>query len=122
MSHDYIQLRPRWTTLDKADRLEWGDDGFVLDLQSKGKYNSNTDTCSEPLFSYVNKRHPFWKHGVTTSFVALLDNYVRETGRAESVTAEEKREMAAFLDALCATPVVRFAFEFLKVHGKDPRW
>ena len=41
------------------------------------------DTCTVPLFSSVNLEHPFWQSKVTKCFLALLDNYERETGRAE---------------------------------------
>ena len=58
---------------------------------------------------------------MTRAFVTLLDNYERETGKAEVFTNAEKREMDAFLDALCATPHMRFALAFLKKHGRDPR-
>jgi hypothetical protein len=46
-----------------------------------------------------------------------LDNYERETGRAENVTAEEKHEMSAFLDAVTRTDCMRFCFEWLKKEG-----
>ena len=36
-------------------------------------------------------------------FLALLDNYSRETGVEEVVTAEELREDAAFLQAIMRT-------------------
>jgi poly(U)-specific endoribonuclease len=79
------------------------------------------DTCKEPLFCWVNRDHKFWQARTTKTFIALLDNYEREVGKAERITSEEKREMSDFLDALGATPVIRFCFEFLKAHGKDPR-
>eukprot|EP00854_Cymbomonas_tetramitiformis_P014550 gene14550-17198_t len=110
-----------WDELDKGNRLEWGADGFSLDLQSKGSYNANSDRCPDPLFTTVNGDHHFWKSRVTRAFISLLDNYTRETGTADKVGQTEKREMSEFLDALCSTPVIRFVFEFLRVHGKDPR-
>eukprot|EP00966_Prymnesium_polylepis_P281271 6499027-Prymnesium_polylepis.1 len=136
-----------WEVLDKGNRVEWGEDGFTLDLQSKGRQGQ--DCCAEPMFNHVNRAHPFWSSPVTVAFIALLDNYEHETGVAEArcahrsrsrstcshstqsppltplsalgfgfhqvVTTEEKREMAVFLDALAATKVMRFAFEYLKV-------
>ncbi|KAL1511563.1 hypothetical protein AB1Y20_006357 [Prymnesium parvum] len=107
-----------WEVLDKGHRLEWGE-GFTLDLQRRGTFGA--DACAAPMFSWVNKEHAFWTAKTTTSFVALLDNYERETGVAEVTTSEEKRELAEFLEALTSTDVMRFAFAFLKEKGKDPR-
>jgi len=109
-----------WTTLDAPQRVNWGDSGFTLNLQNKGRYD-HRDTCDAPLFDWVNLEHPFWSSSVTTAFISLLDNYERETGEAEVVTRKEKQEVAAFLDAFCHTKVARFAYEFLKVHGHDRR-
>jgi len=109
-----------WETLDAANRLPWGDGGFTLDMQRKGNYQGR-DTCPNPLVSYVDESSNFFKSKTTQTFIALLDNYEREVGKAEVITAEEKQEMAAFLDALSKTEVIQFAFEWLKVHGKDSR-
>ena len=54
---------------------------------------SGNDSCPEPLFSSVNREHPFWKSPVTVAFVALLDNYERELSEKEDYTAQEKREV-----------------------------
>ena len=108
-----------WDVLDKPDRVEWGEEGFTLDLQNKGRYGK--DRCAAPLFTTVNLEHPFWAHPVTKAFIDLLDNYERETGKREVVTRGEKKEMADFMDALCQTSVIQFLFHYLKVHGKDPR-
>jgi poly(U)-specific endoribonuclease len=50
-----------------------------------------------------------------------LDNYERETGLAERVSENEKRELDVFLDAVCATDCARFARKYLETHGTDPR-
>jgi len=110
-----------WAVLDKGQRVEWGEDGFTLDLQRKGRYGEGQDTCSDPLFTTMNMENPFWQAPTTKTFIALLDNYERETGVAEKVTREEKEEMSHFKDALCRTLVLRFVLEYLKVHGKDAR-
>ena len=92
-----------WTNLDKPNRCEWGEDGFTLDLGRKGRYNS--DACDGPLFTCCNQDNAFWSSETTKCFVALVDNYERETGKAERVGREEKQEMDNFLDALCDTKV-----------------
>ena len=110
-----------WDVLDKGNRLEWGQDGFTLDMQSKGRFNSVQDRCKKPLFDTMNKDHKFWSSRITKAFISLLDNYERETGKAERVTSTEKKEMDEFVEALCATDCMRFAFHYLKIHGKDKR-
>lgn len=108
-------------SLDKPNRVEWGHPhGFTLDMQAKKSYDGR-DRCPRPLFEYVNPDHAFWRARTTTTFIALLDNYEREVGRAERQTAQEKREESEFLAALLATPVMRFAYEWLRTHGKDDR-
>ena len=108
-----------WGVVDQGNRVDWGEGGFTLDLQQKGRYNQ--DRCGDPLFSSVNPEHPFWTSPVTKAFVALLDNYEREVGVEERDSSQEKAERGQFLDALAASPVVRFAFEYLKQHGRDRR-
>jgi poly(U)-specific endoribonuclease len=105
--------------LDKPNRVEWGDEGFTLDMGSKGKYER--DTCPNPLVEWVNKDNKFWSSPVTTSFIALLDNYEREVGRQENITAEERTEMAKFKREVCKTDVMEFLFNYLRANGKDPR-
>ena len=64
---------------------------------------------------------PFWQKDTTKTFIALLDNYEREVGVVEKATREEKKEMDDFMDALMATPVMRFAFNWLRHHATDMR-
>ena len=107
-----------WDVLDKGNRVDWGDGGFTLDLQQRGKYG--TDRCPRPMFDYVNTDHAFWSAPVTKAFIALLDNYEREVGVAETVTSEEKREMGKFLDALGATKVGGRRRRPRRSHGAPP--
>lgn len=109
-----------WVDLDKPNRLEYGDDGFCLEMQSQGARNGR-DTCKQPLFSWVNEKNKFFESKTTKTFISLLDNYEREVGKAERVTSEEKREMADFEDALGKTAVMQFCLAYIKLHGKDPR-
>lgn len=109
----------RMWELDKPNRCEWGDEGFTLDMQSKGRYER--DTCANPLVDWVNKSHKFWSSPVTTAFISLLDNYEREVGRQENITNEEKSEMAKFKREIVKTDVMQFLFNYLRANGKDPR-
>ena len=114
-----VAINHAWDNLDKGNRLEWGEDGFAFDTQRKGRFGK--DTCPDPLFNHMNMEHPFWSSQTTTAFIALLDNYEREVGVAEKVTREEKVEMEEFLDAICSTPVMVFAFNWLRRNGVDKR-
>lgn len=106
--------------MDEPNRLHWGDEGFTLDIGSHGT-RDNRDTCPNPLVEWMNKDHKFWSSPVTTSFISLLDNYEREVGRQEDITAEERSEMAKFKRELCKTDVMEFLFNYLRANGKDPR-
>ena len=64
---------------------------------------------------------PFWQKDTTNTFIALLDNYEREVGTVEKVNREEKTEMDDFMDALMASPVMKFAFNWLRHHSTDKR-
>ena len=50
--------------------------------------------------------------------MALLDNYEREVGKQERITAEEKQEMADFIDALAETKVIQFVFHYLQAGAR----
>ena len=48
------------------------------------------------------------------AFIALLDNYERETGVPETVTEEEKRENWRFTDLVLKSDCMKEAYKFLK--------
>mmetsp|Transcript_28238 Transcript_28238/g.61817 ORF Transcript_28238/g.61817 Transcript_28238/m.61817 type:complete len:410 (+) Transcript_28238:106-1335(+) len=100
--------------IDRESRVPWGEGGFTVNMQNKGGYGR--DTCDDKLFDNVDFSHAFWSSPTTAAYVKLLDNYERETGKAERVTHEEKKEVAEFLDALCETKVFRFLLEYLRAH------
>ena len=112
-------LNHMWGVLDKDQHMSWGEDGFAFELGRKGKFGR--DVCDDPLFVHCNMENRFWEKETTKTFIALLDNYEREVGARESVTRDEKKEMDAFLDALTSSGVMRFAFNWLRHHGTDPR-
>ena len=114
-------VRHLWERVDAGRRIERGAGGFELALQHRGVRDDGADPCDSPLFASCDEGHAFWKSPVTRAFVALLDNYERETGKAEVFTRTEKREMDEFLDLLVATPHMRFVLEYLQRHGGDAR-
>ena len=62
---------------------------YILDLQIEKNPNNHSDMADRPLFQYVNPevlQRPTFK-----SFIALLDNYIADEGRAEVVSESEKK-------------------------------
>ncbi|XP_072254523.1 uridylate-specific endoribonuclease D-like [Pyxicephalus adspersus] len=91
-----------------ADVNKAGSDDIMLNLQYKAnssQTSSGTDFASQKLFSYVNESKlftlPTFAH-----LIALLDNYIKDTGAVESVTSEETQEQTAFLEAIFQTSVM----------------
>ncbi len=58
------------------------------------------------------------KAGAGQHFISLLDNYVAETGVAETHQEHERVEMSAFLSACCRTRVMQYLGDYLKKKGK----
>lgn len=48
------------------------------------------------------------------------DNYTAAIGSGEVVTGEERAETAAFIEAIMATPCMRYAHQYLVAKGKAP--
>ena len=93
----------------------------LLGYRTGHSRRDDSDPCPHPLFATVDHGSEFWASDTVTTFVALLDNYVRETGRSEHVTTAERREVDAFLAACAATPHFELLLAFVKYHGRDPR-
>ncbi|KAM6233452.1 uridylate-specific endoribonuclease, partial [Porphyrio hochstetteri] len=69
------------------------------------------DRSPQPLYGYVNEG--LFSKPTYASFIKLLDNYQRSTGREEEVTAEELREQDNFLKEVMGTELMRKLFAFL---------
>lgn len=81
-----------------------------------GKKSYDTgDAAKEPLFSFVSDE--VWKRPTYGGLLKLLDNYVKETGVAESETADERKEISDFLDAILATKPMQLCHRFLVSRG-----
>lgn len=57
---------------------------------------------------------------VGLSIVSGKDNYTAAVGTGEVVTGEERRETRDFLDAVMATPCMRYAHQYLVARGAAP--
>lgn len=69
------------------------------------------DPLSPRLYKYVNEE--LFTKPTYASFIKLLDNYQRATGREEDVTAEELREQDNFLKEVMKTELMKKLFAFL---------
>lgn len=67
---------------------------------------------SPRLYKYVNEE--LFSKPTYASFIKLLDNYQRATGREEEVTAEELREQDHFLQEVMKTELMKELFAFLQ--------
>lgn len=90
---------------------------YELDLQGRTRYSKGgIDKAEDPLFTRVDSKalnKPTYK-----AFIALLDNYVSETGVVETVTNEERKENWTFIDLVFETAVMKLAHKFLVHQGK----
>ncbi|KFU94903.1 Poly(U)-specific endoribonuclease, partial [Chaetura pelagica] len=69
------------------------------------------DHSPQPLYKHVNEK--LFSKPTYSSFIKLLDNYQRVTGREEEVTAEELREQDTFLKEVMETELMKKLFAFL---------
>ena len=97
------------------NRLAAGSD-YRVSVQGGKKPYWREDKAGDPLFEHVDPEA--FKRPTYRAFAALLDNYTAETGTAERVTAAERAEDRAFLEAVMETAPVRFCHRYL--HRKDP--
>ncbi|XP_053560962.1 uridylate-specific endoribonuclease D [Bombina bombina] len=92
---------------------------ITLNLQykiSSTQTGAGTDYASQKLFSYVNEAKLFARP-TFSRLLALLDNYVRATGTAESVTSAEIQEQNAFIDEIFKTSVLSVLSNFFISKG-----
>ncbi|XP_078587177.1 uridylate-specific endoribonuclease D-like [Branchiostoma floridae x Branchiostoma japonicum] len=110
-----------------ADDLWYGDVNFAregvdftLSLQS---YVSNTalhtDYSSSRLFSYMNENGVFSSPTYST-FAAIFNNYIAQTGNTEHVSSAESTENEAFLSEIMKTQVMAKLHDFLRWKGIVP--
>ncbi|XP_040278350.1 poly(U)-specific endoribonuclease-D-like [Bufo bufo] len=100
-----------------ANKAVSGD--ITLNLQYKAastQTSSGTDFSSQKLFGYVNEAKLFARP-TFSRFISLLDNYVKTTGTAETVTSGETSEQTAFVDELFRTTIFSRLSTFLISKG-----
>ncbi|XP_012940779.1 poly(U)-specific endoribonuclease [Aplysia californica] len=100
-----------WTK--DVNRLEGSD--LTFNIQTKVPDKTRDDHARNPLFSHVNEAKLTGETFKT--FLALRDNYNPNKYTAEDVTAQEKREEEAFLDAIMKTSVMKTLQDYLICTG-----
>jgi poly(U)-specific endoribonuclease len=120
MSRQNAELSQLLTRLwDVDDNRLTPEEDYSINLQGGTKRYWTRDHARDPLFTFVSEA-AFQKPTYRT-FIALMDNYERETGVPESVTPEEERENWAFLDAIMHTRPMKEAHQYLVSKGKSPK-
>ncbi|CAG4978465.1 unnamed protein product [Parnassius apollo] len=93
----------------------------TINYQGKTTSQSKEDNAPQPLLTIASEA---WNIPTIQKFVPLLDNYERDTMINEYVTAQERIEENAFMDAIMSTTVIRHLMNFFKEKGyvtPDPR-
>ncbi|XP_014749633.1 PREDICTED: poly(U)-specific endoribonuclease-like, partial [Sturnus vulgaris] len=104
--------------LHELDHNKAGPSDIALNpqhLASPDETGDKRDRSPQPLYKYVNEE--LFSKPTYASFIKLLDNYQRATGREEEVTAEELREQDRFLEEVMKTELMEKLFGFLQ--GKN---
>lgn len=94
---------------------------ITVNYQEKTTGMSKDDKAPLPLLTIAPE---VWNITTVQKMLPLLDNYERDTSVNEYVTAQERNEENAFLDAIMSTTVIRHLMSFLKDKGyitPDPK-
>ncbi|KAM8977550.1 uridylate-specific endoribonuclease D-like [Pelodytes ibericus] len=105
--------------LYSADVNKAASSDITLNLQYKAsstQTSTGQDFASQKLFSYVNEAKVFARP-TFARFLALLDNYVKVTGTAETVTTAKLQEQTAFIDEIFRTSVITTLSNFFVSKG-----
>ena len=111
---DFGKACSRLWDLDE-DRFVPGKD-YEIDLQGGKRIFTRSDAASANLFKFVNKEK-FFSTPTFKAFYALLDNYEKETGTAETVTDEERRENRTFVRELMKTKPIQYVQKYFVSKG-----
>lgn len=90
---------------------------YKINVQQGKKPFWKGDNADDPLFTYVDPKT--FSRPTYRSFIALLDNYVAETGTSEYVSAHERKENWTFLRAIMQTGPMQFCHKYCVANGKN---
>lgn len=114
---DLSKASDRLWQLD-INRLTPENGDYEINLQEGKHWGDKRDVAPERLF--VSVARGFMRRPSFSSFLALLNNYDARVGKPEVSTADQKAEVARFLDAILATPVIRYAHAYLVAKQLSP--
>uniref|UniRef100_A0A8C8SD30 Uridylate-specific endoribonuclease n=1 Tax=Pelusios castaneus TaxID=367368 RepID=A0A8C8SD30_9SAUR len=84
-------------------------------LAASTETRDREDRSPEPLYTYVNQK--LFSKPTYASFIKLLDNYQRQTGRGEAFNAEQLKEQDNFLWEAMKTEPMKKLYDFF--HKKN---
>uniref|UniRef100_A0A7S2S4N9 EndoU domain-containing protein n=1 Tax=Eucampia antarctica TaxID=49252 RepID=A0A7S2S4N9_9STRA len=88
---------------------------YVINVQRGKKPWQKADNAPEPLFTMVKTKE--FRRQTYRTFIALLDNYISQTGVSENVTRAEKQENMAFLKAIMQTAPMQFCHKYCRANN-----
>jgi len=98
--------------IDAPYRLQPGV-GFRLNIQNRAEsLASGKDSSAAALFTKVDQRQ-LASMPCATLFLALLDNYERDTSKADKATAQRRREEDDFTKCVMGTPHMKYVYNVL---------
>jgi len=92
---------------------------YKINLQHSKILNNPRDVAPDPLFIGVSKEK-FFSLPTYKAFYNLLDNYEHEIGKKEIVTKEEETENWHFINVICATPCMKYCYQYLLAKKRIP--
>jgi poly(U)-specific endoribonuclease len=92
------------------------DKDYTLNVQDGKFIYEGGDAAPDKLFTSVDEKA--LAKPTFAAFIALLDNYIAETGKAEVVTDEERKENMDFLNLIMDTAVMQYVHHYLIAKGK----
>jgi len=101
-----------------AGRLTPGRE-YKLDLQKGKKPYNKGDAAPDPLFAWIKPE--VLKRPTFSKFVALLDNYERSTGTAETESTVERKENIDFINEIMLTSCMQYCHAYLVKKGKTSK-
>lgn len=93
---------------------------YEINVQEGKKPYVKEDAAPDPLFTRIDERI-FKQRPTYAAFCALLDNYSAETGKEETVTDAERKEVSKFLSAIMQTNPMQFCHHYCRAHDKNHR-
>ena len=118
MSNIYQQIwnsdRHKFLVSPRNENGGWLDPhaDILLDEQVRAFNRHDLDLARKPLF-YRVREEKFARGTTYNKLIDLLDNYQFDNQKSEIVTKEEKAEVDLFLDSICQTDAIAFAYEYI---------